>query len=41
MGVIPTHLYHKVGFVEEGRKIRGRKLDDEYEDVLIMAKRFS
>ena len=33
-------LYNKLGFVEEGRKIRGRKLDDEYEDVLLMAKRF-
>ena len=31
-------LYRTVGFVEEGVKKRGRKLDGVYEDVIIMAK---
>ncbi|MEO8741261.1 MAG: GNAT family protein [Casimicrobiaceae bacterium] len=30
-------LYRKVGFVHEGTRVRGRKLDDEYDDVHIMA----
>jgi ribosomal protein S18 acetylase RimI-like enzyme len=30
-------LYRKVGFVEEGRRVRGKKLDGEYDDVLMMA----
>lgn len=29
-------LYRKRGFVEEGRKIRARKLDDTYQDVVLM-----
>ena len=29
-------LYRKLGFVEEGRKIRGRFVDGEYDDVLLM-----
>jgi RimJ/RimL family protein N-acetyltransferase len=30
-------LYHKVGFAVEGRRVRGKKLDGEYDDVLMMA----
>lgn len=30
-------LYRKMGFVEEGRKIRGRLVDGIYEDVILMA----
>jgi len=30
-------LYRKVGFVLEGTKVRGRKLDGEYDDVHLMA----
>jgi ribosomal protein S18 acetylase RimI-like enzyme len=30
-------LYRKAGFVEEGRRIRGRFLDGIYDDVLLMA----
>ena len=30
-------LYQKLGFVEEGRKKRGRFLDGFYDDVLLMA----
>ena len=30
-------LYRKVGFVHEGTRVRGRKLDDEYDDVHMMA----
>jgi ribosomal protein S18 acetylase RimI-like enzyme len=30
-------LYRKVGFVDEGRRVRGRKLDGEYDDVVMMA----
>lgn len=30
-------LYHKVGFVHEGTRVRGRKLDGEYDDVHMMA----
>jgi len=29
-------LYQKHGFVEEGRKIRARKLDGQYQDVMLM-----
>ena len=29
-------LYHKVGFVHEGTRIRGKKLDGEYDDVHMM-----
>ena len=29
-------LYRKLGFIEEGRKIRGRCVDGEYDDVLLM-----
>ena len=31
-------LYESVGFVREGVKRKGRKLDGVYEDVLMMAK---
>lgn len=31
-------LYESVGFVREGVKRKGRKLDGEHEDVLMMAK---
>jgi RimJ/RimL family protein N-acetyltransferase len=30
-------LYRKVGFVHEGTRVRGKKLDGEYEDVHMMA----
>lgn len=30
-------LYRKVGFVVEGTRVRGRKLDGEYDDVHMMA----
>jgi RimJ/RimL family protein N-acetyltransferase len=30
-------LYRKVGFALEGTKVRGRKLDGEYDDVHLMA----
>jgi ribosomal protein S18 acetylase RimI-like enzyme len=30
-------LYHKMGFVEEGRKRRARFLDGEYDDNVVMA----
>ena len=30
-------LYRKVGFVHEGTRVRGRKLDGEYDDVHLMA----
>ena len=29
-------LYRKVGFVHEGTRVRGKKVDGEYDDVLIM-----
>jgi len=29
-------LYRKVGFVHEGTRVRGKKLDDEYDDVHLM-----
>ena len=29
-------LYRSVGFVEEGRKVRGRKVDGRYDDVILM-----
>jgi ribosomal protein S18 acetylase RimI-like enzyme len=34
MGAIA--LYRKVGFVHEGTRVRGKKLDDEYDDVHLM-----
>jgi ribosomal protein S18 acetylase RimI-like enzyme len=30
-------LYRKAGFVVEGTRVRGKKLDGEYDDVLMMA----
>jgi ribosomal protein S18 acetylase RimI-like enzyme len=30
-------LYKKIGFVVEGTRVRGKKLDGEYDDVLMMA----
>jgi ribosomal protein S18 acetylase RimI-like enzyme len=33
-------LYASVGFVEQGRKRRGRKLDGAYDDVIIMTRFF-
>ncbi len=30
-------LYRKVGFIHEGTRVRGRKLDGEYDDVHLMA----
>ena len=30
-------LYRKVGFVVEGVRVRGKKLDGEYDDVIMMA----
>ena len=30
-------LYRKVGFVHEGTRVRGKKLDGEYDDVHVMA----
>ena len=30
-------LYQKLGFVEEGRKLRGRKYDGIYDDLVLMA----
>jgi ribosomal protein S18 acetylase RimI-like enzyme len=32
-----VRLYDSFGFCEEGRKVRGRKLDERYQDVLLMA----
>jgi ribosomal protein S18 acetylase RimI-like enzyme len=32
-------LYRKLGFVEEGRKLRGRLIDGIYDDVVLMALR--
>ena len=29
-------LYRKVGFVIEGTRVRGKKLDGEYDDVHLM-----
>ena len=29
-------LYRKVGFAHEGTRVRGKKLDDQYDDVLMM-----
>jgi RimJ/RimL family protein N-acetyltransferase len=31
------HLYETQGFVHEGRKVRGRKFEGRYQDVLLMA----
>ncbi|MFO0897359.1 MAG: GNAT family N-acetyltransferase [Pirellulales bacterium] len=33
-------LYRAFGFREEGRRVRGRKLDGAYDDVLLMAVQF-
>jgi hypothetical protein len=30
-------LYRSAGFVVEGTRVRGKKLDGEYDDVLMMA----
>ena len=30
-------LYEAFGFVVEGRKLRGRKLEDRYQDLVLMA----
>ena len=30
-------LYRRAGFKEEGRRVRGRRIDDVYDDVLLMA----
>jgi ribosomal protein S18 acetylase RimI-like enzyme len=30
-------LYRKVGFVHEGTRVRGKKIDGEYDDVHVMA----
>jgi ribosomal protein S18 acetylase RimI-like enzyme len=30
-------LYHSFGFVQEGLKTRGRKLENRYQDVALMA----
>ena len=30
-------LYRKLGFVVEGTRVRGKKLDGEYDDVHMMA----
>jgi len=32
-----AHLYRKLGFVEEGRKIKARYLDGVYDDFILMA----
>ena len=31
-------LYREFGFRQEGRRVRGRKLDDKYDDVILMGK---
>ena len=31
-------LYRKFGFRQEGRRVRGRKLDGKYDDVILMGK---
>lgn len=31
------NLYKTIGFVEEGRKIKGVKLEDCYQDLILMA----
>ena len=31
-------LYRKFGFAQEGRRIRARKLDGKYDDVILMGK---
>jgi ribosomal protein S18 acetylase RimI-like enzyme len=33
-------LYESFGFGQEGRKVRGRKLEDRYQDVVLMALSF-
>jgi ribosomal protein S18 acetylase RimI-like enzyme len=35
--VAAMRLYDSFGFSQEGRKVRGRKLDDRYQDVTLMA----
>jgi RimJ/RimL family protein N-acetyltransferase len=34
---VAVELYKKFGFIEEGRKIKARKLDGVYEDIILMA----
>jgi ribosomal protein S18 acetylase RimI-like enzyme len=31
-------LYRKFGFKQEGRRVRARKLDSKYDDVILMGK---
>jgi ribosomal protein S18 acetylase RimI-like enzyme len=35
--VAATRLYDSFGFSQEGRKVRGRKLEDRYQDLTLMA----
>jgi ribosomal protein S18 acetylase RimI-like enzyme len=35
--VAAIRLYESFGFSQEGRKVRGRKLEDRYQDVTLMA----
>jgi len=35
--VAAVRLYDSFGFRQEGLKVRGRKLEDRYQDVLLMA----
>ena len=35
--VAALRLYESFGFRQEGVKVRGRKLDDRYQDVKLMA----
>jgi ribosomal protein S18 acetylase RimI-like enzyme len=35
--VAAIRLYDSFGFSQEGRKVRGRKLEDRYQDVTLMA----
>jgi RimJ/RimL family protein N-acetyltransferase len=37
--VAAIRLYASFGFSQEGLKVRGRKLEDRYQDVLLMALR--
>jgi ribosomal protein S18 acetylase RimI-like enzyme len=35
--VVAVHLYESFGFVHEGLKLRGRKLENRYQDLKLMA----
>ena len=35
--VVAVHLYESFGFVHEGLKVRGRKLENRYQDLKLMA----